>query len=388
MEYEKINSSISDYVIEIRRHLHRNPELSFKEEDTARFICDRLNENGYKAERIAGTGVLAGFDSGRPGPVLILRADIDALAVQEGNGSSYASAVPGVMHACGHDGHTAILLGVAAGLPSLKDRMKGKVILLFQPAEECPPGGALEMLKSNSIPKANAVIGAHLMTFLPVGKIGISSGAVTASVDRFTIDIEGVGGHGSAPHYCVDPIVIGAQLVGALQTIASRKVDPIQPVVLSVGSFHAGTEFNIIPQKATLSGTVRCHSEKIRNQVEQEMAQIISGICETFGAKGHLNYERGYPVLVNAKENTEFIKNSLAEYFGEENLEILTPVMGSEDFAYYSSLGPLTYFIIGGGNEEKGLTYYNHHPKFDFDEKALIVGVQAFVKILESFWDK
>ena len=381
---EILTKDIFDYVIGIRRHLHSNPELSFKEEKTACYISEKLEEKGYKVQKVAETGIITTFDSERPGPTLLLRADIDALPIQEENDVSYSSSVPGVMHACGHDGHTAMLLGVAAILPSIKDKICGKIILIFQPAEECPPGGAEKIIKSNLLPKVDGVIGAHLYNPLEIGTVGITTGPVMASVDRFTIDINGNGGHGAMPHLCIDPIIIGSQIINSLQLISSRKISPIEPFTLTVASFHSGSGFNIIPQNAVLTGTVRTHSEEVRNYVEQEMNSMVEGICKYFDAEGTVEYEKGYPVLINDKENTGFIQKCIVDYLGEENVKIMKPMTTSEDFSFYSSLGPLTYFFIGSGNKEKGFVNNHHNSKFDFDEDALLIGVNIFIKILTS----
>lgn len=381
-----VTPDILDFCTGIRRHLHRYPELSFREENTAGYILSSLAELGIKGNRVAGTGVYAVMDSGRPGPVVAFRADSDALPLQEENDTPYASTVPGVAHACGHDGHVAILLGLAAMLGRYRDNIRGKVILLFQPAEEVFPGGALAVIESGVLEGVEAIFGLHLIPMLPTGTIGLRSGPLMASVDNFRVEITGRGGHGSMPHLCIDPIVIGAQLVSSWQTIISRSVDPLDPVVLTVGTFNSGTADNIIPETAVLTGTVRTLSEETRAAVEASFRRVTEEICRAFGAEVKIGYHLGYPVLVCDDKLTTLVGEAIRYSDGVNALPMPQPLMGSEDFAYYRRLCSTTYFFLGVGNKEKGYVYPNHSPHFDFDEEALPVGVQVYLNILERLW--
>jgi amidohydrolase len=379
--------AISEYCVSIRRYLHQHPELSFHENQTAEFIITELKKLGIDSRSIAETGVYAVLDSGLPGPTVVIRADIDALPLPEENGPSYASLVPGVMHACGHDGHTAMLLGLGKVLTENPGIIRGKIGLLFQPAEECPPGGAINVIASGILRDVDYILGSHLTNRLPLGKIGIRPGSLMAAIDCFTVEIIGKGGHGSSPHQCIDPIVTGAHLVTAWQTLVSRRTDPLQPLVLTAGTFHSGTNFNIIPASATITGSIRCLSEQIRTEIEQEFWQITDTVCRSFGATARITYTHGYPVLYCEANLVQKIHHSVATSFGEDHITEMPVVMLSEDFAYYGKLAPSAYFFIGARNEAKGFIYENHHPQFDFDEAAMVTGVKTYLTILKNLGD-
>lgn len=383
-----VDPDLFNYCVEIRRHLHRHPELSFREEKTAEYIMAELGRLGLDGQRVAGTGVYAVIDSGRPGPAVAVRADIDALPVQEENDVPYASTVPGVSHACGHDGHTAILLGLASMLQKYRENIRGMVILLFQPAEESTPGGALPVVESGVLEGVDAILGLHLTTILPTGVVGLRPGPLMASIDSFKVEIIGRGGHGSRPHECIDPIVTGAQLVRSWQGIVSHRVDPLEPVVLTVGTFNAGTAGNVIPQSAVLTGTVRTLSEETRDLVEAEFRRTTEKICEAAGAGVNIGYERGYPVLVNHDKLTGLVGEAAGACPEVNVLQLPQPIMGSEDFAYYGRLCPAAYFFLGAGNTGKGYIHPNHSPRFDFDEEALPAGVRVFLATLERLWNQ
>lgn len=383
-----VTPDILEYCSGIRRHLHRHPELSFREEKTAGYIMDKLAQLGLNGRRVAGTGVYAVLDSGRPGPSVAFRADIDALPVQEENDLPYASAVPGVAHACGHDGHTAILLGLAAVLQRCRDDMRGRVIFLFQPAEEHLPGGALAVIESGVLEGVEAILGLHLTNILPVGAVGLRPGPLMASVDNFTVEIKGIGGHGARPHECVDPIVAGAQLVTSWQAIISRRVDPIEPAVLTVGTFNAGTADNIIPETAVITGTVRTLSEGVRAAVEADFRRTTENVCTASGAGVNISYVRGYPVLECDGRLTNLVAEAAGTCAGLSVLQMPWPLMGSEDFAYYGRLCPVSYFFLGAGDSEKGYIHPNHSPRFDFDEAAMPAGIRVFLAALEMLWSK
>ncbi len=377
--------AINDYCSSVRRYLHQHPELSFHEDQTAAFICGELKKLGIDGTSVADTGVYAVFDSGIPGPTVVIRADIDALPLQEEADLPYASKVPGVMHACGHDGHVAILLGLGKILAeNPPQKLKGKVGLLFQPAEECPPGGAVKVIASGILDGADYILGSHLTNRLPLGQVGIRPGSLMAAVDCFKIEITGKGGHGSSPHLCIDPIITGAHLVNAWQTIVSRRIDPLQPVVLSTGTFHAGTNFNIIPAGATITGSVRCLSETIRAEVESEFRQITETVCRADKTSARIDYTPGYPVLHCEPDLVQKIRKAVDASLGANTVIQMPPVMLSEDFAYYGQAAPSAFFFIGARNEAKGFIQENHHPRFDFDEEALVVGVKAYLAILQA----
>ncbi len=378
------NQELLEYCSGIRRYLHQNPELSFCENSSAEFIIQELQKLGIEGHRIAKTGVYAILDSGNPGPVVAIRADIDALPLQEKSLVSYISKVPGVMHACGHDGHTAILLGLAKSIIENPLQIKGKLMLLFQPAEETPPGGALEIIKSGILNEVDYILGSHLTNQLLLGQIGIRSGNIMASIDRFSVGITGKGGHGSTPHRCVDPIIAGAYLVTAWQTIISRNTDPMEPTVLTTGTFTAGSNFNIIPEEAVITGSVRSLSETVRAAIENRFYTITQEVCDAFGVSCEISYEQGYPVLSCCEGLTDKIKGWFKETFGENMITEPPMIMWSEDFAYYGKKAPIVYFFIGARNEERGYIYENHNPQFDFDEEAMLIGINAYRIILKN----
>lgn len=384
---ENIMPDLLEYCTRIRRYLHRYPELSFKEEKTATYILEELRKLGLDGKRVGKTGVYVVIDAGQPGPIVAFRADTDALPIQEENVTPYASTVPGVMHACGHDGHVAILLGLAAVLQNKKESVQGKVVLLFQPAEESPPGGALDIVNSGILQGVEAIFGLHLKTFMPLGTVGVRGGPLQAAVDNFKVEISGRGGHASMPHQCIDPIIIGSQLVNAWQTIISRNLDPLDSAVLTVGSFISGTAHNIIPEKALLMGTVRTLSETVRKEMESRFRQITEGICTVFGASVYITYDHGYPVLVSDENLTNLVEEAARIYPKVKVQHLPRPVMGGEDFAYYGRLCPTAYFYLGAGKE--GCINPPHHSaRFDFDEQALVIGVQVFLACLKTLWNK
>ncbi|MBI5606458.1 MAG: amidohydrolase [Deltaproteobacteria bacterium] len=383
-----VTTDVLEYCRSIRRHLHRFPELGFKEEKTCEYILAKLDDLGIEGKRVAGTGVYVVIDSGRPGPVLAFRADIDALPIQEESDVPYTSTVPGVMHACGHDGHTAILLGLASMLQRHRDSLKGKIMLLFQPAEENPPGGARPIIESGILEGVESIFGLHIVPLMPLGIVGIRPGPMMSALSEFTVKISGAGGHASLPHLCVDPIVTGAQLVCTLQTVVSRRVDPVEPALLTVGRFSAGTVSSTIPGSAELSGCIHCHSEMVLSSMESDLRQMAEGVCGSVGASVSIDLKRQYPVLVNDERLTSLIEETAGQLLGSGNVARVSPVMACEDFAYYGRICPSVFFILGGGNPEKGFVYQNHNPRFDFDEEAMPLGIQIFLGAMERMWEK
>ena len=372
-------------VIADRRHLHEHPELGFEEVETSRFVAQRLQSLGVEDIRtgIAKTGV-TGLIRGSQGPgkTVLLRADMDALPILEENDVPYVSQHPGVMHACGHDGHTAMLLGVARLLSEQRDSFAGTVKLLFQPAEELPPGGAKPMIEAGVLndPPVDAVFGIHVDQDEPVGKISLAAGPVMAAADRFTILIKGKGGHGAKPQTSVDPIAIGAQIVTALQTLISREYDPVATGVVSVCAFLSGSAFNVIPDTAELRGTVRTFTPENRTMLSERIPELVKGIAAAMRAEAEVHYDFGYPATINDPAMTELVREVVTEVVGAENVIEAEPQMGAEDFSYFLRERPGSFFFIGSKNEERGLTWGHHHPRFDIDEAVLGVGVESLAR--------
>jgi amidohydrolase len=375
-------------VVADRRDFHEHPELAFQEVRTAGIVAERLRALGVEDVRtgIAGTGVTGlirgtGGSAG-VGKVVLLRADMDALPIHEETGTEYASKTAGVMHACGHDAHTAILLAVARVLLERRDEFAGTVKLLFQPAEEMPPGGAKPMIEAGVLedPVVDAVFGLHINQDGPLGTIDVCPGPAMAAADRFTVNIQGKGGHGARPQDSVDPIVVGAQIVTALQTLVSREVDPIESAVVSVCAFLAGEAFNVIPDTAELRGTVRTFTPENRDLLERRIGELAAGVAAAMGATAEVEYTRGYPATVNDPAMTDLARAAAAEVVGAEHVIESPPMMGAEDFSYFLEQKPGSYFFVGSKNEERGLVWGHHHPKFDLDEAALAVGIEALTR--------
>ena len=370
-----------DDVLGWRRHLHRNPELSFREEETSRFVYETLESFGSSLElsRPTPTSVMARLIGESPGRTVALRADMDALPITEENGFEFASRNPGVMHACGHDGHTAMLLGTAKILAGMRGRIRGEVRFLFQHAEEEPPGGAGEMIEAGAMEGVDAIVGIHLSSYLPVGRIGIGYGPRGAAADTFEILVNGRGGHAARPNKVVDTVAVAAQVVTNLQHIVSRTADPLDNVVLSVTRISGGTTHNVIPETVALEGTVRALQEEAREKVAGTMERVIEGVTRAHGASYSFEYRRGYGPVINAEGVTRVVEETARKVFGEAAVELTPPAMGSEDFSAFQREAPGTFLSLGARNEEKGITYPHHHPRFTIDEDALPIGVKMFV---------
>lgn len=363
-----------------RRHLHANPELSFNEEETSRFVEATLKEiGGLEIHKPTATSVVARLVTGRPGPVLAMRADMDALPITEATKLPFASTRPGVMHACGHDGHTAMLLGAARELVARRDGLVGEIRLLFQHAEETFPGGAEEMISRGVMDGVTRVIGAHLWAQLPLGEVGVPAGAVTAAPDTFWITIRGKGGHAAIPQQTVDPIAIGAQVVTNLQHLVARGVDPLDSAVLSVTQFHAGTTHNVTPETAELNGTVRTLDPTVRTEMAARMERVIRGVTEAHGATYEFTYERGYRSVVNDATVTAEMVQVVTDLYGSAASVTMRPVMVGEDFSAFQQKAPGTFFFVGAARPVDGEVHPHHHPKFDVDERAFETGVRIFV---------
>lgn len=371
-------------VIAWRRHLHRYPELSFEEHRTAIYIEETLRGFGrLEVSRPTPTSVMGRLRGPRPGRILAIRADIDALPIQETSGVPFTSEHEGVMHACGHDGHTAMALGVARVLTQLWDELNwaGEVRFLFQHAEELPPGGADDMIAAGVMDGVDWVIGAHLQSPVETGKVGVCDGAMLASPDTFHLTVEGKGGHAAEPHKTVDAIAIGAQLVANLQHLASRMTDPMQPLVVSVTRFIGGHTHNVIPGSVEMSGTVRCMSPELRAEIPQRMEQLIRGITEAHGATYSFRYLHGYRPLVNDSGFTSLVRETIVELQGADALYAIQPSMSADDFSAFLERAPGTYFNIGAGNREQGIVHPHHHPQFAIDERALGIGIRIYLGV-------
>jgi len=376
---------VKEQVIAWRRHLHQHPELSFHEEKTARFVYDTLLSFGnLEVTRPTRNSVMARLIGTQPGKVLAMRADMDALPITEENPFDFVSRNPGVMHACGHDGHTAMLLGAAKILSGMRERIKGEVRFLFQHAEEVYPGGAEEMVQAGAMEGVDLIIGAHLWTPLAYGKIGIVSGPMMAAPDTFWITVIGKGGHAALPHQTVDSIAIGAQVVTNLQHIVSRQTDPLDNLVISVTQFVAGTTHNVVPGAVEMCGTVRSFDSSLREEVPKRMERVIKGITEAHGASYEFRYEHGYRPVINDAEVTRLMEEVVAESLGPQWVEHLRPHMVGEDFSAFQQKAPGCFFFVGAGNEAKGIVYPHHHPRFTIDEDALEVGVTLFVNAAQK----
>ncbi len=391
-EFRKDVEEILPGVVADRRHLHENPELAFEEYETSKFVAERLDSLGVEDIRtgIGGTGVTGLIRGGKgDGKVVMARADMDALPILEENDVDYKSTKPGVMHACGHDAHTAMLLGLTRLLVDRKGEFPGTVKVLFQPAEEVPPGGAIAMIRDGALedPHVDAVLGLHVSSETPAGKIAMRAGAGSASSDRFRITIQGRGGHAASPHEAVDPIVIGSHIVLAFQTLVSRETNPIDAAVLSTTAFIAGEAFNVIPDTAELRGTVRTLNQEVREHLEKRLIEVATGIARAGGAEVVADFIRGYPGIVNDEAMTEMVRLAAIDAVGEDNV-IESPIgMGGEDFSYFSLERPGCFFNVGTRNEDRGIVWGHHHPRFDVEEEGMSAGIATMGNAVLSYLD-
>ncbi len=365
-------------IIEIRRHLHQNPELSYQEYNTAKFIAEKLKSIGITPdEGIANTGLVALIEGKNPSSrTVALRADIDALPIIEANQISYKSLNNGVMHACGHDVHTASLLGVAKILNNIKEDFEGTVKLIFQPAEEVAPGGASLMIEAGVLenPKPKSMLGQHVAPNIPVGKIGFREGLYMASADELYVTVKGKGGHGAMPEMLIDPILIASHIIIALQQIVSRNANPKTPSVLSFGKFIANGATNVIPDEVKIDGTFRTLNEEWRWDALKKMKKMAEGIAEAMGGSCEFFIQKGYPFLKNNPELTSRMKHKAIDFMGEENVIDLDIWMAAEDFAYYTQVTDACFYRLGTRNEAQGIISGVHTPTFNIDESALEIG--------------
>ncbi len=375
---KELAASIKLEILETRRHIHQNPELSFKEFETMKFVSDRLNS--YQIEHstgIAGTGIVGLIKGKNPdSKTIALRADMDALPIQEQNDCVYKSKNNGVMHACGHDVHTASLLGASKILQQLKDEFEGTIKLIFQPGEEKIPGGASLMIKEGVLenPKPTSIIGQHVMPYIPVGKVGFRSGAYMASADEIYMTIKGKGGHAALPENFVDPVTISAYIITSLQQVISRQASPKTATVLSFGKVIADGATNVIPTEVRFEGTFRAMDEKWRSHAHNSITNIATSIAESMGAACDIEIRKGYPSLSNEPILTERARTAAELYMGKENVVELDLWLAAEDFSFYAQEMPACFYRLGTGNESKGITSGVHTPTFDIDEDALETG--------------
>jgi amidohydrolase len=374
----------------VRRDLHAHPELAFQEVRTAGIVAERLRSFGLEPRTGVGqTGVLATIRGGKPGKTVLLRADMDALPIQEENAVPYRSQTPGTMHACGHDCHTSILLGVAKRLVREAPGLPGAVTLCFQPAEECG-GGATAMIKDGVLasPRPDAAFGLHVWQDLALGKVGVTPGPFMAAVDEFTVTVTGKGAHAAMPHFGIDPVVCMAHMITALQTIASRGVNPLLEVVVSVTQVSAGTAFNIIPETATMNGTVRVFDPELWKELPERFQRIVRGVAEAFGCKAEVVYHRHNRPTVNDPAMAAIAHAAAAEVVGEANVLSDIRTMGGEDFSVFLAQVPGCFIAVGSRNEAKGLVWDHHHPRFDVDEACLGIGAEILLRTAKRFLER
>lgn len=382
--------ALYDDMIAIRRHMHMHPEVSFKEENTKKYIYDQIKDLDLDITRdVGGNGIVARLHVSDELPTVALRADFDALPIQDEKDVPYRSQNPGVMHACGHDGHTAVLIATERILTAHKDKLPVNVVFIHQHAEESLPGGAIGMVKAGVMEGVDAVFGLHLASHLPTGSIGYVRGYTQANADSFTIEVKGKGGHGAEPHRNHDPIVAAAHLIQQLQTITSRDLDPQKSAVISVGQFSGGHAFNVIPSIVHVNGTARTFEADVRELVERRIEEICEGISKSFGVECVFKFSHGYPSM---KNNLDILEYALD--VSSQDVDFITeliekePKMGGEDFAYFAQEAPGAFLMLGTGNKELGTDYPHHHAMFDVDEAGLRAGVEMFVKFVMNFNQK
>lgn len=380
-----------DSMVKVRRDLHRHPELGFKETRTAGVVADVLQEARLEFQAgIAGTGVSTLVEGGQgQGRTLLFRADMDALPIQEETTVDYASTHPGVMHACGHDGHTSILLHTALETAASARTRSVHSRFVFQPAEE-GPGGALPMIQAGVMkdPPVEAAFGLHLWNRLPTGKVAVTCGPFMAAADEFHITVHGLGGHGAYPHDAIDAVVVGSYIVTALQTLVSRNTNPVQTAVVTVGTFHAGSNFNIIAEKAQMKGTLRTFDPDVRKRLIDRLRTVVTQTAEMLGARAEFEFLDTYPTTVNDRRMADFVAEVAADVVGEDNVVRDLVSMGGEDMSYFLQEVPGCFFFLGSGDSVHGGGESHHSPRFDFDERVMPLGAEIFLRIQERYASK
>lgn len=379
-------AAVHEDVVKWRRHLHMYPELTFQEFETAKYIYQELSAfKNLQLTQLTPNSVQALLKGGKPGKRIALRADIDALPIHEESGEPFSSTKPGVMHACGHDSHTAMLMGAAKVLSAMQDRIAGEVLFIFQHAEEVPPGGAQELIDKGVLEGVDMIFGMHVWPAFPSGSVMLKEGVFCASSDNFDIVIKGRGAHGSMPQASIDPIVIGAEFVSALQSIVARRIDPLLAPVVTVATFRSGDSYNVIPDTASLAGTIRTHDKHVREKAAALLEQTLSGICSAYGAHYQLTWTRGYAAGIN-----EASACAIATEVAETCLDDVTlkpmpaPMFGAEDFAMYLEHVPGCYLFVGAGNPAVGAIHGVHNPQFKLDEDVMKTGVTLNVGLISK----
>lgn len=379
----ELSEKFYEEVVELRHFFHMNPEIGFEEVKTAKKVADKLKALGIETKtNVAKTGVVGLIRGTSPGKTVLLRADMDALLIEEKADIPYKSKTDGKMHACGHDGHTAGLLGAAMILNELKDELKGNVKLIFQPNEE-NEGGALPMIEEGVLenPKVDAAFACHLWGNTKEGNIEVKSGAMMAAADMFEIKVVGKGGHAAMPHLSIDPIIMGSEIVNSFQNIISRRINPLLPSVLSVSYFHAGDTHNVIPNDVTIKGTIRTFDAEAREKIPKFMKKTVKNITEVYGGSYEFNLHKGFPALINNEEMTNLAKNSVSKIVGNENvMESQYPNMGAEDFAYFAKYVPSSFYFVGIVKEEDE-SVAHHNPYFEWDDKNLLIASQTLAQV-------
>jgi len=368
-------------MIDLRRDFHQYPELGLKEFNTTKKVEGFLKGLSLETKIfVNGTGVRGYLKGSKPGKTLALRADMDALPIQEETDLPYQSQNKGVMHACGHDAHTAMLLGAAMILSGMKKELKGNVVFIFQPAEEIG-AGAKAMVEEDVLEGVDRIFGLHVYSILPFGTLGYRPGPLMAAGDFFDVKITGKGGHGGLPHLTVDPVVIAANAINALQTLVSREIDPVESAVISICKLNAGEAYNVIPETATFGGTIRSHKPELRQAIPRRVKEILDGMVSGMRGSYEFNLMSKFPATINDEEMTAFVVKVAEEVLGVDKLSLLRPLMGSEDFSFYLQKVPGTLVFLGVENKEKGIIYPQHHPKYDIDEDILPIGTALHVSI-------
>ncbi len=387
-ELQEKKAKYEDYIIEMRRHFHSYPELSLEEFETTAFITAELDKMGIPYIKGNPTGLVATIKGNHPGKTVALRSDMDALKITQKNDVPYKSRTEGKMHACGHDAHMAILLGAAKMLMDSLDEIHGTVHLVFQPAEEIGKGAKIMIETGNWYEETDNIFGAHIWSNLSSGKVSLESGERMAATDRFKISIEGLSGHGSMPHQTVDAVVVASAMVMNFQTIVSREYSPLDPLVVSVGSIHSGTAFNVISGTAELEGTVRYFSPEIGKTIENSIRRVMENTASLYGAKAKLSYVYNLPPVVNEEESSAIAYEAAAEVMGKENIVLQEKTTGGEDFAFYLERKPGCFAFIGSGNPEKSTNYAHHNDHFNIDEDVLSTGSSLYAEYALTYLKK
>jgi amidohydrolase len=387
-EWKGLVSRNKSEIVALRRYFHAYPEVGGAEVQTQKKIMDELAAMGLKPRRAGGTGVIADLMGGMPGRRIALRADMDALPVRDECAKSYQSQYEGVCHACGHDGHIAMLLGVAKVLTAAKSHVQGSIRFIFQPSEEKHPGGAKTLIAEGCLEDVDYIIGCHLWQTVASGQIGITYGRMMAASDEFVITVCGKGGHASMPHQTIDALLTAAQVAVALNTIVGRAVDPFEQAVVSLGVFQSGKVHNVIAEKAVLKGTVRAFNEEMRRSLADRIKKLATGICSAAGAECTIDHTWGYPPVINNPDVVAVVAKAGRETLGAGGVIEITPVMAAEDFSYYLQRVPGAFLFVGIGNEKKGIVFPQHHGKFDIDEDALEYGVEVMIRAALQLLEK